>query len=115
MEKKEENVFKRVLDEKSFETAKIVIKGGKEDGSLNNSELVENLVESYKDKTIQAPLEVIMISSLFFSATELMGVMEVLKNAARMKMIEEIKDRADKGESTMSDAMAAIMLASSMK
>ena len=57
----------------------------------------------------------IMISSLFFSVTELRGVMEVLKNAARMKMIEEIKDRADKGESTMSDAMAAIMLASSMK
>ena len=57
----------------------------------------------------------IMISSLFFSVTELMSVMEVLKDAARMKMIEEIKDRADKGESTMSDAMAAIMLASSMK
>lgn len=115
MEKKEENVLERVLDEKSFEDAKTAIEGGKETESLTNPELIENLIESFKDKTVQAPVEVIITSSIFLNARELMGVMEVLKHTVRMKMIEEIKDRADKGESTGFDAMAAVLLAASMK
>ena len=51
MEKNEAKVLERNLEQKHFEHAAIAIKGGK-DGSLTNVELVENLVESYKDKTV---------------------------------------------------------------
>lgn len=48
MEKNEE----KALEQKNFKDAAEAIKGGKEDGSLTNVELVENLVESYKGKTV---------------------------------------------------------------
>lgn len=115
MKKKEEKAFERVLDEKSFKDAKTAIEGGKETESLTNPELIENLIESFKGKTVKAPIEVIITSSIFLNVRELMGVMEAMKDTVRMKMIEEINDRADKGESTSFDAMAAVLLASSMK
>lgn len=52
MGKKEEKVLERNLEQKAFENAAQAIKGGKESGSLTNVELVENLVESYKGKTV---------------------------------------------------------------
>ena len=44
MEKNEEKVLERNLEQKAFENAAQVIKGGKESGSLTNVGLVENLV-----------------------------------------------------------------------
>lgn len=44
-EKNEGKVLERNLEQKAFESAVKVIKGGKENGSLTNVELVENLVE----------------------------------------------------------------------
>ena len=79
MEKNEEKVLERNLEQKAFENAVKAIKNGKESGSLTNVELVENLVESYKGKTVQAPIEVIITSAVFLNAIELMGVIEVLK------------------------------------
>lgn len=111
MEKNEKNVLERNLEQKAFENAAQAIKGGKESGSLTNVELVENLVESYKGKTIQAPFEVIVTSAIFLDARELMGVIEVLDGTLRVKMAEELKEKADKGEATAEDAMAALMLA----
>ena len=52
MEKNEEKVLERNLEQKHFEDAAKAIKGGKENGGLTNVELVENLVESYKGKTV---------------------------------------------------------------
>jgi hypothetical protein len=118
MEKNEEKVLERNLEQKAFENVAEAIKGGKESGSLTNVELVENLVESYKGKTVQAPLEVVIISSVFFSARELMGVIEALKHNLRMKIVEELKElkeKVDKGETTARDAMAALMLTAIMK
>ena len=46
MEKNEEKVLERNLEQKAFENAAKGIKGGKENGSLTYVELVENLVES---------------------------------------------------------------------
>lgn len=103
------------MGEQSFENAAKAIKGGKENGGLTNVELVENLVESYKGKTVQAPIEVIVISAIFLNARELTGVIEVLKYTLRVKMVEELKEKADKGEATARDAMAALMLAAIMK
>lgn len=111
MEKNEKDVLERNLEQKAFENAAEAIKGGKESGSLTNVELIENLVESYKGKTVQAPFEVIVTSTTFLNARELMGTIEVLKHALHMKMAEELKERADKGEATVTDAMAALMLA----
>ena len=115
MEKNKENVLERNLEQKHFEHAAIAIKGGKESDSLTNAELVENLVESYKGKTAQAPMEVIVVSAILLNAKELLGIIEALKQTLRVKMVEELKEKADKGEATAEDVMAALMLAATMK
>ena len=111
MGKNEEKVLERNLEQKHFEYAAIAIKSGKKSGSLTNVELVKNLVESYKGKTVQAPIEVIVASALFLNARELMGVIKALKSALHVKIVEELKEKADKGEATAKDAMAALILA----
>lgn len=115
MEKNEEKVLERNLEQKHFENAAKAIKGGKESGGLTNVELVENLVESYKGKTVQAPVEVIVTSAIFLNVRELMGTIEALKRTLHIKMVEELKEKADKREATAKDAMAAIMLAAIME
>lgn len=115
MKEKEQNPLERKLDEQSFENAAKAIKGGKESGSLTNVELVENLVESYKGKTVQAPIEVIITSAIFLDAKELIGTIEALKHTVQMKIVEELKAKADKGETTAEDAMLALMIAMSNK
>lgn len=115
MEKNEEKVLERNLEQKHFENAAKAIKGGKESGSLTNVELVENLVESYKGKTVQAPVEVIVTSAIFLNVRELMGTIEALKHTLHIKMAEELREKADKGEATARDAMAAVLLAAIMK
>ena len=114
MEKNKEKTMERNLEQKYFERAAIAIKGSK-DGSLTNVELVENLVESYKGKTVQVPIEVILTSALFLNAKELMGTMKALKHLLRFARIEELKEKADKGGATVKDAMAALMLAEIME
>lgn len=113
--KKEQNPLERKLDEQSFENAAKAIKGGKENGGLTNVELVENLVESYKGKTVQAPVEAIITSALFLNVRELMGTIEALKHTLHIKMAKELREKADKGEATVKDAMDALMLAAIMK
>lgn len=115
MEKNEKSVLERNLEQKAFENAVEAIKGGKENGSLANVELVENLVENYKGKTMQSPLEVIVTSALFLNTRELMSTIEFLKHILHVKMVEELKEKADRGEATVKDAMAALMLAAIMK
>lgn len=92
MEKNEEKILERNLEQKAFENAAKVIKNGK-DGSLTNVELVENLVKGYKGKTVQAPIEVIIISAIFLNAKELVGIVEALKYTLRFKMLEELKEK----------------------
>ena len=115
MEKNEEKVLERNLEQKHFEDAAKAIKGGKKNGGLTNVELVENLVESYKGKTVQAPVEVIITSAIFLNVRELMGTIEALKHTLHIKMAEELREKADKGEATARDAMAALMLTAIMK
>lgn len=115
MEKNEKNVLERNLEQKAFENTAEAIKGGKESGSLTDVELVENLVESYKGKTARTPIEVIVTSAIFLNARELTGVIEALKYTLRVKMAEELKEKADKGEATAEDAMTALMLAAIIK
>ena len=114
MKKNKKNVLERNLEQKHFENAAKTIKDGKESGSLTNVELVENLVESYKGKTVQAPIEVIITSAIFLNARELVGGIEALKHILHVKMAEELKEKADKGEATVRDAMAALMLVAIM-
>lgn len=114
MEKNKEKVLERNLEQKAFEDAAEAIKGGKESGSLTNVELVENMIKGYKGKTVEAPIEVIVTSAIFLNARELMGTIEVLKSTLHVKMVEELKEKADKGEATAKDAMAALMLAATM-
>lgn len=115
MEKNEEKVLERNLEQRHFEDAAKAIKGGKKDGGLTNVELIENLVESYKGKTVQAPVEVIITSAIFLNMRELMGTIGALRHALHIKMAEELSGKADKGEATVKDAMAALMLAEIMK
>nr|UVN09379.1 MAG: hypothetical protein [Bacteriophage sp.] len=115
MEKNEEKVLERNLEQKAFENAAKAIEGGKENGGLTNVELVENLVESYKGKIVQAPVEVIVTSALFLNVRESMGTIEALEYTLRIKMMEELKEKADKGEATARDAAATLMLAAIMK
>lgn len=115
MENNKEKTMERNLEQKHFEDAAKAIKGGKENGGLTNVELVENLMESYKGKTVQAPVEVIVTSAIFLNARELIGTIEALKHTLHIKMVEELKEKADKGGATARDAMAALMLAATMK
>lgn len=111
MENQEKTTLNRVLKEQHFKNAEVAIKGGEETGSLKNPELIKKLVEEYKGKTIQAPLEVIITSAIFLDTRELIGTIEALKDLVQTKTMEELKDRADKGESTRKDALLALMLA----
>lgn len=115
MEKNEEKALERNLEQKAFENAAKAIKGGKEGSSLTNVELVENLVKGYKGKTVQAPIEVIVISAIFLNARELIGTIKALEHALHIKMAEELKEKASKGEFTAKDAMSTIMLAAILK
>lgn len=115
MENQEKTTLDRVLKEQHFKNAEEAIKGGEEAGSLKNPELVKGLIEGYKGKTIQAPIEVIVISAIFLDAKELIGTIEALKHTVQMKIVEELKAKADKGEATAEDAMLALMIAMSNK
>lgn len=77
------------------------MKGGEESGSLKYPELVRGLVKGYKGKTVQAPIEVIVTSSLFLDANELIGLIGSLKHTLKIKMIEKLKEKAKKGEATV--------------
>ena len=90
MKKNKEKVLERNLEQRHFENAAKAIKGGKENGSLINVELIENLVESYKSKTVQAPVEVILTSAIFLNARELMSTIEALKSTIYIKMAEDL-------------------------
>lgn len=85
MEKNGKKVLERNLEQKAFENAVKVIEGGKKDGSLTNVELVEDLVEIYKGKTVRAPIEVILTSSIFLNATELLGTIKALEHMVTLK------------------------------
>lgn len=111
MEKNEENVLKRNLEQKHFKNAMRAIKRGKESGSLTNVELVENLVKGYKGKTVQAPIEVIITSALFLNAKELLGIISALRHTLHIQMLEELKEKADKGDATVRDTVSALVLA----
>lgn len=82
---------------------------------MTNVKLVENLVESYKGKTARTPIEVIITSAIFLNAEELTSVIEALKCTLHVKMVEELKEKADKGEATAKDVMTALMLAAIME
>lgn len=115
MKNQEKTTFDRVLKEQHFKNAEEAIKGGEETGSLKNPELVKELIEGYKGKTVQAPIEVIVTSAIFLDVKELIGTIEVLKRTIQMKIVEELKAKADKGEATAEDAMLALMIAMSNK
>lgn len=111
MENQEKTTLDRVLKEQHFKNAEEAIKGGEETGSLKNPELVKELIKGYKGKTIQAPIEVIVTSAIFLDARELIGTIEALKHTVQMKIVEELKAKADKGGATAEDAMLALMIA----
>lgn len=118
MGKNKEKVLERNLEQKDFKNAAEAIKGGKEGGSLTNVELVENLVESYKGKTVQAPIEVIVTSAIFLNIKELVGITEALKRTLYIKMLnrmKELKEKVDKGEATAEDVDTALILATILK
>lgn len=118
MEKNEEKALERNLEQKHFEDAAEAIKGGKKSGSLTNVELIENLVESYKGKTVQAPIEVIVTSAIFLNIKELVGITEALKRTLYIKIMErvrELKEKTDKGEATAEDVDTTLMLITILK
>lgn len=93
MEKNEKGVLERNLEQKVFKHAAEAIKGGKESGTLTNVELIENLVESYRGKTVEAPIEVILASAIFLNAEELVGVIEPLKSIIHTKILEKLREK----------------------
>ena len=115
MKNQEKTVFNRVLKEQHFKNAEVAIKSGEETGSLKNPELVKGLIEGYKGKTVEAPLEVIITSAFFLDAKELISAIEALKNLIQVKVVEELKAKMDRGEATAEDTMLAFMIATSSK
>ena len=87
MKNQEKTVFNRVLREQQFKNAEEAIKGGEKTGDLKNPELVKELIKVYKGKTVESPVEVIMISAIFLDANELIGIIEVLENLIQVKIV----------------------------
>lgn len=112
MKKQEKTALNRALKEEHFEDVKKAIEGGKKSGGLKNPELIEELIKKFKGKTVQAPVEVIVTSAIFLNAREIMGAIEALEHTLKLKVADEIKSRADKGETTMEDLL---MLAAILK
>ena len=113
MKNQEKTALNRALKEQHFKNAEVAIKSGEETGSLKNPKLAKKLVEEYKGKTVQAPLEVIITSAIFLNTVELLGTIEALKNLIQTKLMEELKDKADSNEVTTEDTLLALMLATS--
>ena len=113
MKNQEKTALNRALKEQHSKHAKVAIKSGEETGSLKNPELVKKLVEEYKGKTVQAPLEVTITRAIFLDTKELIGTIEALKNLVQTKFTEELKDKADKGKITIEDTLLALMLGTS--
>ena len=111
MKNQEKTALNRTLKEQHFKNAEVAIMGGEKSGSLKNPELVKKLVEEYKGKTIQAPIEVIITSAIFLDAKELMGIIEALKNLIQTKLIEKLKDMEDKDEPATEDTLLTLILA----
>ena len=110
MENQEKITLNRVLKEQHFENAKKAVESGKKSGALKYPKLNEELIEKFKGKTIQAPIEVIITSAVFLEAREIIGVIEVLKNIFKNKVIDELKAKAKKGEVTEEDVMLSPLL-----
>ena len=75
---------------------------------------MKNLLKSlknFKGKTIQAPIEVIITCAIFLEAREIIGVIEVLKDIFKNKVIDELKAKAEKGEVTEEDVILSLLLA----
>lgn len=70
----------------------------------------EELVEKFRCKTLDAPLEVIFTSCLFLTAQELVGLIESLKEISVMLLRKELLEKAKNGESTREDVVTAMML-----
>lgn len=111
MNKESRKFSSRELMEEHFKRVEVAIKGGKTDNALTYPELQEELVEKFKGKTIEAPLEVIFTSFLFLTAKEMVGMIETLKELVVMTFRSELLEKARNGEATKEDAMAAMMLA----
>lgn len=111
MENQEKTALDRALKEQHFKNAEEAIKGSEKTGSLKNPKLIKKLIKEFEGKTIQAPIEVIITSVVFLDAREIMGVIGALKHFLHIKMMEELKEKADNGKATAEDAMAALMLA----
>lgn len=111
MNKESRKFSQRELMEKHFKEVEVAIKGGKTDNVLIYPELQEELVEKFKGKTLNAPLEVIFTSCLFFTSQELVNVVESLKNLVVTKFKRELLEKARNGEATAEDAIAAMTLA----
>ena len=114
MENQEKDTLDRVLKEQHFEIAKKTVESSKKSGTLKNPELNEELIEKFKGKTVQAPIEVIITCAIFLEAREIIGVIEVLKHAFKIKVAEELKAKFEKGEVTTEDVKAALLLAATM-
>ena len=101
----------RDLMEVHFERVVEAIKGAKETNNLTYPELSEELVEKFKGKTLNAPLEVIFTSCLFLTVQELVGLIETLKELSVIMFRKELLEKTKKGEMTRADAMAAMVFA----
>lgn len=111
MNKESRKFSSRELMEEHFKKVEVAIKGGKADNALTYPELQEELVEKFKGKTIEVPLEVIFTSFLFLTAQEMVGMIETLKELVVMTFRSELLKKVRNGEATREDAMAAMMLA----
>lgn len=110
MNKESRKVFSRELTEEHFKKVEIAIKGGKEDKALTYPELQEELVEKFKGKTLEAPLEVIFTSFLFLTSKEMASMIETLRELVVTTFRSELSKKLRNGEVTKEDVMAAIML-----
>ena len=110
MENQEKITLDRVLKEQHFEVAKKSVESSKKSGTLDSPELSEELIEKFKGKTIQTPIEVIITSAIFLEANEILGVIEILNSIFKRKVIEELSTKFKKGELTEKEMMVALML-----
>lgn len=94
MEKRSESPLDNALDVKYIDNAEVALAGAVEDGTLSADvvELIRETNAKIKEiNRVEAPIAMLSNCMLFLSFSEAAAVIEALKHAVKIKMVQELK------------------------
>lgn len=89
-----------VITEETLKDARIAIESGKESNSLDNAELVEELVEKLKGRNMKAASEIFLTVALIIDPVILHHHIEYLRGLCALKALKHLSDLVKDEETT---------------